>query len=58
MWWCCETAALNNFDYDESIGFGYYVSKQPETAEELKQMREAIYCCPVEAVMDDGETND
>lgn len=53
---CCETAAPNNFVYDEKTGSGYYISKQPETAEELKQMREAIYCCPTEAIYDDGET--
>lgn len=51
----CKLVAPNNFDYDYKSDFGYYVSKQPETPEELEQMRQAIYECPVEAVMDDGE---
>ena len=55
---CCETIAPNNFHYDGSTDSGYYVSKQLETAKELEQMRDAIYCCPTEAVMDDGDTND
>ncbi|HRH47053.1 MAG TPA: ferredoxin [Pyrinomonadaceae bacterium] len=54
----CKTVAPNNFDYVNDGDYGYFVSKQPETAEELKQMREAIRCCPVEAILDDGETNE
>ncbi len=53
----CENVAPNNFAYDNEGEYGFYVSKQPETAEELEQMREAIRCCPVEAIMDDGESN-
>lgn len=54
----CRLIAPNNFDYDKDGDYGYFVSKQPETAEELAQMREAIRCCPVEAILDDGETNE
>ena len=53
----CKFIAPNNFDYDKNGEYGYYVSKQPETAEELEQMREAINSCPVEAILDDGEKN-
>ncbi len=52
----CKYVAPNNFDYDASSNLGYYVSKQPETAQELEQMCEAINSCPVEAILEDGET--
>ena len=51
----CATVAPNNFAYDENANLGYYVSKQPENIKELEQMRDAINCCPVEAIYDDGE---
>ncbi len=35
--------------------FGVYFAKQPETPEEEKKCREAMMCCPVEAILDDGE---
>lgn len=54
----CKTVAPNNFDYVNDGEYGYFVSKQPETAKELEEMREAIRCCPVEAILDDGETNE
>ncbi len=53
----CKFVAPNNFDYVNDGEDGYYVSKQPETSEELEQMRKAINSCPVEAILDDGETN-
>lgn len=34
-----------------------YFSKQPETSEEVTQCEEAMDCCPVEAILDDGEIN-
>ena len=50
----CEDIAPNNFKYDENLGTTY-VFKQPETIEEQKLCKEAKYCCPVEAIYDDGE---
>ncbi|MBX7175026.1 MAG: ferredoxin [Pyrinomonadaceae bacterium] len=54
----CKSIAPNNFDYVNDDNCSHFVSKQPETAEELEQIREAIRCCPVEAILDDGETNE
>lgn len=51
----CEYVPPKNFAIDE-IDYGAYISKQPETADELEQVREAVCCCPVEAIMDDGAT--
>ena len=48
----CEDAAPNNFKYDD--GF-VYVFKQPENHDEEEQCKEAMMCCPVEAIHDDGE---
>jgi hypothetical protein len=31
------------------------VSKQPETEEELRLMKDFICCCPMQAIRDDGE---
>jgi len=50
----CEYVAPKNFSIDET-DYGAYVSKQPETLEE-EQCREAMSCCPVEAILDDGES--
>ena len=52
----CEQVAPKNFKFSEDSGF--YVDKQPETAEEEAQCKEAIRCCPVEAIYDDGENID
>lgn len=48
----CEVVAPNHFKYDE--GF-VYVFKQPETPEEEAQCKDAMMCCPVEAIYDDGK---
>lgn len=48
----CEYVAPNNFKFED--GF-VYVFKQPETSDEVEQCKEAMMCCPVEAVHDDGE---
>jgi ferredoxin len=49
----CSDCAPKNFmmadDADHDICF-----KQPETMEELEQCYEAMECCPVEAIGDDG----
>ena len=49
----CSDAAPSNFkmadDEDHDICY-----KQPENEEELEQCYEAMECCPVEAIGDDG----
>lgn len=53
LYHCCFDIAPNNFKADEHCVA--YVFKQPDTPEEKAQCREAMLCCPVEAVHDDGE---
>jgi len=50
----CRQVAPNNFSRNDEAGYSY-VSKQPETDEELQQCQEAKEACPVEAIGDDGE---
>ncbi len=50
----CRQVAPNNFSRNEEAGYSF-VSKQPETDEELQQCQEAKEACPVEAIGDDGE---
>jgi ferredoxin len=45
----CFVEAPSNIRFDETVGMSF-VFKQPETEEELNQMREAIRFCPVEAI--------
>jgi len=49
----CSDCAPNNFKIsdDETHDIVY---KQPENQEELDQCYEALECCPVEAIGDDG----
>lgn len=54
---CCVYEAPSNFKIDRET-WGAYIYKQPETPEELKQVEEAMNCCPVEAILDDGEMQD
>ena len=49
---CCFDIAPNNFKMDKD--YVAYVFKQPETSEEEAQCQEAMMCCPVEAIHDDG----
>jgi ferredoxin len=49
----CRVTAPNNFRREEDKGYSY-VCKQPESAEEEAQCREAIDSCPVEAIGSDG----
>ena len=51
----CEYIAPNIFKYNNEDEFGYYVARQPENVEEEALCQEAIKCCPVEAILDDGE---
>ena len=50
----CVTSAPNNFVMNDDDGHAY-VSKQPESEEEVEQVREAMEGCPVEAIGDDGQ---
>lgn len=50
---CCNDEAPDNFCVEEAAR----VYKQPETSEEEKQCQNAMNCCPMEAIHDDGETN-
>jgi ferredoxin len=49
----CSDAAPKNFKASDD-GDHDYVYKQPETEEELEMCYEAMECCPVEAIGDDG----
>ena len=48
----CVAEAPENIRFDESVDMSY-VFKQPETNEELEFVRDAIRCCPNEAVVED-----
>jgi ferredoxin len=50
---CCVEEAPNNFKYDE-VEMVSYVCKQPTTIEEEKLCEQALHCCPVEAIGNDG----
>ena len=50
----CRETAPTLFTRNEE-GYYSYVSKQPETAEEIDLMVAAMEGCPVEAVGDDGD---
>lgn len=49
----CEYVAPRNFVVGD--GVVARVVKQPEDSDEERQCREAMECCPVGAVFDDGE---
>jgi len=50
---CRETAPKN---FTRSFKSAYsYVSKQPENETELAACEEALACCPVEAIGNDGK---
>jgi ferredoxin len=50
----CRVTAPANFLRDEDLGFSF-VSRQPANADEEAQCQEAMDCCPVEAIGEDGE---
>jgi len=47
----CLSEAPDNLRFDEEVGMSYVV-KQPEGDAELEALRQAIRCCPVEAVVE------
>lgn len=47
----CLDEAPDNIRFDETVGMSY-VFKQPDTDKELQMVREAVRCCPVEAVVE------
>lgn len=50
----CRDIAPNNFARDRERGV-FYVCKQPDTAAELAACKEALVCCPMAAIGDDGD---
>ena len=52
----CEYYAPNHIVIDDKDYTAYFV-KQPQNKDEEEQCREAMGCCPVEAILDDGEIN-
>ena len=49
----CRVTAPANFRRDEAKGYSF-VFRQPGNAEEEVQCQEAMDCCPVEAIGEDG----
>jgi ferredoxin len=50
----CRVTAPANFQRSEDRAYSY-VFRQPENPEEAAQCEEAMDCCPVEAIGQDGE---
>lgn len=50
----CKDMAPNNFSLDSNTET-YYVSRQPETQQELDDVTDAMDSCPCSAIGDDGE---
>jgi ferredoxin len=50
----CKDMAPNNFELD-SASETYYVSRQPETQQELDDVIDAMESCPSAAIGDDGQ---
>ncbi len=50
----CEIEAPNNIKID-NVELTAYVFKQPEDSDEVEALKRAIWVCPVEAVVDDGD---
>lgn len=48
----CVERAPDNFEMGDQFA---YTKKQPENADEEEQCQDAMECCPVEAIGDDGE---
>ncbi len=51
---CCVYDAPENFKMDRAT-WGAYIFKQPETIDEELKCKEAMKCCPMEAIHDDGD---
>ena len=50
----CEFVAPQIFQFSPDHDLGYYVARQPQNDAEEELCREAMDCCPVEAIRDDG----
>ena len=50
----CRTTAPRNFRLDQARGIAY-VFRQPNRPLHLERCLDAMACCPVEAIGDDGE---
>ncbi len=50
----CRDTAPANFTRSDKNNYSF-VFKQPETEEETTLCEEAVLCCPVEAIGNDGE---
>jgi len=50
----CRDTAPESFKRSDENNYSF-VYKQPEGEEELKAAEEAVLCCPVEAIGNDGE---
>jgi ferredoxin len=50
----CRDTAPENFIRSDANNYSF-VCKQPQTEEELALCEEALSCCPVEAIGNDGE---
>ena len=51
----CRDTAPDSFRRSDENSYSF-VYKQPETPEERAACEEALTCCPVEAIGDDGES--
>jgi ferredoxin len=51
----CRDTAPDNFKRSDENSYSF-VYKQPETEEERLKCEEAVLCCPVEAIGNDGES--
>ena len=49
----CRVTAPANFQRNEDKGYSF-VSRQPASPDEEAQCQEAMDCCPVEAIGDNG----
>jgi ferredoxin len=49
----CRDTAPSNFTRHDGGGYSF-VFKQPQTADETALCEEALLCCPVEAIGNDG----
>ncbi len=53
----CRETAPTVIRRDDSRGWSY-VARQPETAEEIAQVKECVAACPCEAIGDTGDRHD
>lgn len=53
---CCRDALPQVFVRHPELGYSY-VARQPRTPEEERIVQELIEVCPVEAIRDEGDTN-